>query len=88
MEIPMKRTIAHILSVIGLVSITALPFFAEDYQCRRAAGCSASISADGELLEVRFRKGDLVSTDDGWIVNPDNGWVKIRTKPVDGQSSF
>jgi len=79
----MKRTLARILAVIGLVSITAVPFFAEDYQCRRPAGCSASISEDGELLEVSFRKGDLVSTDDGWIVNPDNGWVKIRSKRID-----
>ena len=83
MEIPMKRTIARILAVIGLAAITAVPFFAEDYQCRRPSGCTASISEDGELLEVRFRKGDLVSTDDGWIVNPDDGWVKIRSKRID-----
>ena len=78
----MKRTIARLLTVIGLATITALPFFGEDYQCREAAGCSASIPEDGELVEVSFRKGDLVSTEDGWIVNPDDGWVKIRTKPV------
>ena len=83
MEIPMKRTIARILAVLGIASITALPFLAEDYQCRRATGCPASISEDGELIEVRFRKGDLVSTDDGWIVNPDDGWVKIRAKRVE-----
>jgi len=82
----MKRTLARLLTVIGIASLTALPLFAEDYQCRRAAGCSASIPEDGELLEVSFRKGDLVSTEDGWIVNPDDGWVKIRTQPADDGS--
>ena len=64
----------------AIVSTAALPLFAEDYQCQNNAGCSAQIPRDGGLEEVSFRKGDLVSTDDGWIVNPDNGWVKVRSK--------
>jgi hypothetical protein len=52
---------------------------AEEYQCDSDAGCSARINEDGELQEVTFRKGDLVSTEAGWDVSPDDGWVKVRT---------
>lgn len=52
---------------------------AEDYQCTSDAGCTARITEDGELLDVSFRKGDIVSTDAGWVVSPDDGWEKVRT---------
>ena len=76
----MKRTFAHLLTAIGLVSTAALPLSAEDYQCQRAAGCVAQIPCDGELSEIAFRKGDIVSTDDGWIVSLADGWSKVRSK--------
>ena len=53
---------------------------AEDYKCTDDAGCSARINEDGELQEVTFRKGDLVSTEAGWIVSQDDGWVKVKPK--------
>lgn len=56
------------------------PASAEDYQCTEDAGCSARITEDGELQEVTFRKGDLVSTEAGWVVSPDDGWKKVKTK--------
>ena len=31
---------------------------------------------------VLFRKGDLVSTEAGWVVSTDDGWVKVRTKEL------
>jgi hypothetical protein len=53
---------------------------AEDYKCTESAGCTAQINEDGELQEVTFRKGDLVSTEAGWIVSQDDGWVKVKPK--------
>ena len=53
---------------------------AEDYKCNEDAGCTARITEDGELQEVTFRKGDLVSTEDGWVVSTDDGWVKVKQK--------
>lgn len=62
--------------------LLALPLSlaAEDYQCGADAGCPARINQDGEIEEVTFRKGDLVSTDAGWLVSPDDGWVKIQSR--------
>jgi len=54
---------------------------AEDWQCTSSSGCAASISQDGELVEIQFRKGDFVHTDQGWIVHPNQGWVKVRSNP-------
>ncbi|MEQ1891818.1 MAG: hypothetical protein ABL998_04685 [Planctomycetota bacterium] len=62
-----------------LVLFAGLPSHAEDYQCGDDAGCTARITEDGELQEVTFRKGDMVSTDAGWTVSTDAGWVKVKT---------
>lgn len=59
--------------------LLAVPALAEDYQCGSDAGCEARIVEDGELHEVMFRKGDMVSTDAGWSVSTDDGWVKVKT---------
>ncbi|MAB79433.1 MAG: hypothetical protein CMJ89_08775 [Planctomycetes bacterium] len=72
MNILRKRSLVFLLAL-------AAPSFAEDYQCKNSGGCDASITVDGELQEVSFRKGDIVSTDAGWIVHPDDGWEKVRS---------
>ena len=76
----MRNAIARCVSAALLVMATGLSSHAEDYQCQNDSGCTARISEDGELQEVVFRKGDLVSTEAGWVVSPDDGWVKVRTK--------
>ena len=76
----MRNAMARFTSAALLVMAAGLPSYAEDYQCTDDAGCSARITEDGELQEVVFRKGDLVSTEAGWVVSPDDGWVKVRTK--------
>jgi hypothetical protein len=67
-----------------LALVTGLTVHAEDYKCTDDAGCTAKITEDGELQEVSFRKGDLVSTEAGWVVSPDDGWVKVKTKDKAG----
>lgn len=63
------------LFLLLLASLTS----AEEYQCVLADGCSAQITRDGELQTVDFRRGDIVSTEVGWLVSPDDGWEKVRT---------
>lgn len=59
--------------------LLSLAYSAEDYQCGADAGCVGRITEDGELHEVTFRKGDMVSTDANWTVSTDDGWVKVKT---------
>lgn len=80
MTAPMVRSLA----AAWLVLAVALPAQAEDYKCSNDAGCSARITEDGELQEVLFRKGDMVSTEAGWVVSPDDGWVKVRANGQQG----
>jgi len=76
MTYAMVRLVPSALLVLAVGS----PAQAEDYQCTDDAGCSARITEDGEVQEVVFRKGDLVSTEAGWVVSPDDGWTKVKTK--------
>ena len=76
----MIRTVAHVLAVLAIVAVAGLPSYAQDYQCRKVSGCVARKPVNGTLQTVKFRKGDLVSTEDGWVVNPDEGWKKVRSK--------
>lgn len=69
----------YLIALIVTVTL-ALPVSAEDYRCQSDDGCMARINDDGELDEVEFRKGDIVSTEDGWVVSLDDGWEKIPLK--------
>jgi hypothetical protein len=76
----MKNAMVRFAGSIALVLATGAAGWAEDYKCSEDAGCTAQITEDGALQEVTFRKGDLVSTEDGWIVSTDDGWVKVKKK--------
>lgn len=71
-----------------LVMALGILVHAEDYQCTNDAGCTARITEDGELQDVSFRKGDIVSTEAGWVVSPDDGWEKVRTNTRAGSLNF
>lgn len=71
-----------------LVMALGILVHAEDYQCNNDAGCTARITEDGELQDVSFRKGDIVSTEAGWVVSPDDGWEKVRTNTRAGSLHF
>ncbi len=76
----MHRTLAHVLTAASALGFAAVSTHASDYQCRQTNGCTAEISEDGQLKTVNFRKGDIVSTEDGWIVSTEDGWEKLKTK--------
>jgi len=73
MKIILQRLV---LSAIVL-SATAWSSFGEQFKCKNAAGCPASITSGGSTRTVVFRKGDLIDTDSGWIVDPELGWKKV-----------
>jgi len=75
----MTNAFARSISAAVLVTVFGFSSSAQDYQCSDDAGCTATINEDGELEEVVFRKGDLVSTESGWVVSSDDGWVKVKT---------
>ncbi len=62
-----------LLALLALAS----PALAEDYVCGDPV-CVARITEEGVLNDVYFRKGDMVSTDAGWDVSTDDGWVKVK----------
>lgn len=66
------------LAAAAVLALT-LTARAEDYQCGDDAGCTARIVEDGVIQDVEFRKGDMVSTDAGWWIVTDDGWVKVNT---------
>jgi hypothetical protein len=79
----MKRIIVPLITVLAIVAGTAIPAHAEDFRCKDSTGCLAQVSENGELKTVAFRRGDLISTKDGWIVDPNQGWKKIRVQRVE-----
>jgi hypothetical protein len=66
--------------LLAALTLVAPATIAETYQCDEQAGCSARINRDGTLEEIVFRKGDMVGTEAGWIVSPDDGWRKVKAK--------
>ncbi len=70
-----------------LFASVALALFAnaEDYQCGNKDGCKGRHTEDGELIEETFRLGDMVSTDAGYSVSTDDGWVKVKTNGGGGK---
>ena len=73
MRVPFQRAWIVVLAL----SATALAAFADDYQCTSSSGCDAIVSTDNGTKKVKFRKGDIVSTAHGWVVNPNDGWVRV-----------
>lgn len=76
MNIPIQRASIAIASLLVLAA-TAATAFAEDYQCTNDNGCEAVLSDENGSRKVKFRKGDIVSTGSGWVVNPSDGWSKV-----------
>jgi len=73
----MKIRITRAISVAILTVATGWTSSAQNYQCQNIGGCSASIDTGGVSKVVSFRKGDLIDTDSGWVINPKEGWSKV-----------
>lgn len=62
-------------ALFALVSLTPSAG-ATDYECQKLL-CFASIPNGATLKRVAFTFGEMVSTQDGWIVSESQGWVEI-----------
>ena len=71
------KVILRVITVVSLLASTAILSSAEDYQCRNASGCAATKTQGGVQKRVVFRKGDIVSTERGFAVAGDNGWIPV-----------
>lgn len=80
----MRRTILRAFAVATTVVAVSSISLAKDYQCRLRSGCVAYKVVNGVSKPVSFRKGDLVSTQDGWVVDTTKGWKKIKSKGQTG----
>ena len=62
------------IALLLTAALAAAPI--DDYQCSKPEGCDALNTASGNV--VTFRKGDVVSTERGFVVAGDDlGWVPI-----------
>jgi hypothetical protein len=67
----------RVVLAFSAVVATALGAFADDFQCTLDTGCMAMQSTENGTRTVTFKKGDIVSTSGGWIVNPTEGWNRV-----------
>ena len=81
----MRRTLLRSFTVVAAATLLSGVSAAKDYQCGTRAGCVAYKVVNGVSQPVNFRKGDLVSTQDGWSVDTTDGWKKVKSK---GSQSF
>jgi len=72
----MQVLVRVFLSLMAVAAI-ALGALADDYQCTSDTGCVALMPAPSGTRTVKFKKGDIVSTASGWIVNPSDGWSRV-----------
>ena len=81
-----RRLLAVFLATLA-VALLARPAPADDYQCAASAGCHAIRSTPDGTERVRFRRGDVVSTAHGWVVDPGDGWdpVDLTFLPQPGE---
>lgn len=82
-----------LLALFFLASIS----FAEEYMCKPPPEaipqeCTCRIVVRGKgITTVRFRKGEIVSTEAGWLPDPERGWRKIdkdKALPQAGKMPF
>ncbi|HED66092.1 MAG TPA: hypothetical protein ENJ09_11125 [Planctomycetes bacterium] len=84
----MKRIILHAFSVLALLSLTTPQSEARDFRCMNVSGCVAWQPVNGKMTPHNFRYGDVISTKNGWYIDPDDeDWKRIRyPRPVGGNS--
>jgi hypothetical protein len=65
--------------IIGLILWTAfcVTIHAANYVCDNPQGCQAKRFEDGVQIDQKFRYGDMVSTEAGWVVHSVDGWNEI-----------
>ncbi len=76
----MKVAPRRLWTVALFLIVTGWTASAENYQCRSASGCVATITKNGKFKKVRFRPGDVIDTETGWVAKSTDGWKKVKKK--------
>ena len=71
------RTISTAVLATALLFASEGIAQADDYVCTREEGCDAKKDAPGGRQRVRFYEGDVLSSADGWLVEPEDGWQDL-----------
>ena len=71
------KILTRAIASIAALGALAYAASADDFQCTSNKGCDALVATEGGVKKVKFRKGDIVSTGSGWVVNPADGWDKV-----------
>ena len=62
--------------IVGLVLGLSVSSHSADYECQDTT-CFSKFPHDGMLIGVRFERGDIVSTEAGFVVDTGAGWVRV-----------
>lgn len=72
------KIIKKVLMVILLSSVFSSAM-AVDFICQNTSGCDAEfVTQQGKVLTVHLNSNDTVSTEYGFVINPNNQWVPYR----------
>lgn len=65
--------------LVPVLTLLSALLWSDDYQCvtDMPGGCTALMPGPAGTRVVKFKKGDIVSTASGWIVNPSDGWKQV-----------
>ena len=76
-KLPRRTRACVALGPLFALVAAALSVSAEEYLCENVDGCRAVTETPDGREETVFRRGDIVSTDDGWVVDPGDGWTEL-----------
>lgn len=71
----MRSRVGRRLLALVLAAVWCAPAAGDDFKCDDISGCNALNTSTGSV--ITFRKGDIVSTERGFVVAGDNGWVGV-----------
>lgn len=62
--------------LLGMIFTNAV---ADDFICQNTSGCDAEfVTQQGKVITVHLNSNDTVSTEYGFVVNPNNQWAPFR----------
>lgn len=69
----------YVVVLYSLVALLVLAIYAsaDGWQCTDPDGCTALQSSDSGSRVVKFKRGDIISSQGGWIPDPPDGWDSV-----------
>ena len=73
----MKHELARLLCAAAAAAVLGSSASPAEFVCDNPLGCHAKRFENGVAVEAKFRYGDMVSTEAGWVVHSKDGWNEI-----------